>query len=346
VTDEPDPVPTTSSTTTMITTTRSTTTTTSTRPTTTSTSTRPTTTSTTTTPAPTPTNEPQMPGIHPDCSQFYKIKSGDQCDTIASAHGITSAQLRSWNTEINDSCSNLWLDYFICVRVPGVTPITTTTSTSTTAAPAPTNEPQMPGIIGTCNRFYKIQSGDQCATIASRNGISVAQLRSWNSEINAACSNLWLDYYICVGVPGVNPTPTVPTTTTPAPTPTNSPQLPGAAGNCNAWYKIRSGDSCDVIAARNKITVNQFKSFNSHINSSCNNLWVDYYACVGVPGMATPMPNIVSNCSRFYQVVSGGTCEVIANKQYITVANFKKWNPFLNSNCSNLWASALVCTNA
>ena len=42
--------------------------------------------------------------------------------------------------------------------------------------------------LGTCNRFYKIQ----CAP-ASRNGINVAQLRSWNSEINTACSNLWLD---------------------------------------------------------------------------------------------------------------------------------------------------------
>ncbi|KAL2125946.1 hypothetical protein VTI74DRAFT_2157 [Chaetomium olivicolor] len=278
-----------------------------------------------------------MPGIAENCDRFYKIRSGDQCDTIAASNGITVAQLRSWNTEINAACSNLWLDYYICTHVPGaVAPSTTTT------APTPSNSPTMPGIAPNCDRFYRIKSGDQCDTIAASNGITVAQLRSWNTEINAACSNLWLDYYICTHVPGS----VLPSTTSTAPAPSNSPALPGAVSNCNKWYKIASGDTCEKIAAKNTITVAQFRSWNTQINTSCNNLWLDYYACVGVPGAATPMPDIVSNCSRYYLVVSGDGCDSIAQKNGITVANFRRWNPYINSACTNLWANALVCTNA
>lgn len=60
-----------------------------------------TTTATTTTTA--PSNSPTMPGIVANCDGFYKITSGDLCDTIARAHGITTGQLLSWNSGINDS---------------------------------------------------------------------------------------------------------------------------------------------------------------------------------------------------------------------------------------------------
>ncbi|OLN96712.1 LysM domain-containing protein-like protein 4 [Colletotrichum chlorophyti] len=303
--------------------------------------------STTTAAATGPTVSPVMPGAAANCDRYYKIQSGDSCDVVASKNGITVAQLRSWNTDINAGCSNLWLDYYVCTRIPdSTTPTTTAKTTTTTAAAAgPTVSPVMPGVVANCDRYYKVQSGDSCDAIAQKNGITVAQLKTWNTDINAGCSNLWLDYYICTRVPGaVTPTTTAKTTT--APGPTNTPQLPGAVGNCNMWYKIASGDTCDNVAAKNKITVAMLRSYNTQINSSCNNLLKDYYACVGIPGAATPMPGIVSNCSRFYKVASGDSCDVIASKAGITVANFRKWNSQINSGCSNLWLDALVCTNA
>lgn len=217
---------------------------------------------TSTTAAPAPSNSPAMPGIVDDCDSFYKVQSGDQCDSIAQKHSISVAQFRAWNTEINASCSNLWADYYVCVRVPGAT----TPPTTTTTGPAPSNSPLMPGVVASCNRFYKVQSGDGCDVIAQKNGITTAQLRSWNAEINASCTNLWADYYICTGVPGAVTNP--PTTTTSAPSPSNSPALPGAVSDCNKWYKIASGDGCDNVAAKNTITVAQLRSFNTQINSS------------------------------------------------------------------------------
>jgi LysM repeat protein len=200
-----------------------------------------------------------MPGIAPNCDRFYMIKSGDQCDSIAASAGISVAQLKSWNTEINASCSNLWLDYYICTHVPGAV-LPTTTST----APTPSNSPPMPGVDPKCSRFHKIKSGDQCDSIAASAGISVAQLKSWNTAIDATCSNLWLDYYVCTLVPGA----VLPTTTSTAPTPSNSPTMPGAASNCNKWHKIASGNTCETIAAKNTITVAQFRKWNTQINTS------------------------------------------------------------------------------
>lgn len=218
-------------------------------------------TTTTTTSAAEPEVTPIMPGAAENCNRYYKIRSGDTCDAVASRNGITVSQLKSWNTEINDSCSNLWLDYYVCTGISGAT---APPSTTTSGPPESTVSPIMPGADANCDRYYKIESGDTCDAVASKNGITVAQLKTWNTEINAACSNLWLDYYVCTRVPGAS----VPPTSTAPPTPSNSPQLPGAVSNCNKWYKISSGDTCDNVAAKNQITVAMLRSYNTQINAS------------------------------------------------------------------------------
>lgn len=223
-------------------------------------------TTTTTTSAADPGVSPIMPGATDNCNRYHKIQSGDTCDAVASKNGITVAQLKSWNTEINDSCSNLWLDYYVCTLVPGATAPTTTT---TTGPPELTVSPVMPGADANCNCYYKIQSGDTCDAVASKSGITVAQLKTWNTEINTSCSNLWLDYYVCTCVPGVD----VPPTSTASPTPSSSPPLPGAVSNRNKWYKISSGDTCDTVAAKNQITVAMLRSYNTQINSSTFTTW-------------------------------------------------------------------------
>ncbi|KAJ5245095.1 hypothetical protein N7489_005191 [Penicillium chrysogenum] len=48
---------------------------------------------------------------------------------------------------------------------------TTTTQSPTTTETAPSNSPTMPGIVGSCDGFHKVSSGDQCNTIATKYGI-------------------------------------------------------------------------------------------------------------------------------------------------------------------------------
>lgn len=101
------------------------------------------------------------------------------------------------------ACSNLWLDYYVCVHTPGAAAPPTTITTTTSKAPEPTNsgpQPQMPGIVSNCKKFYKVKSGDGCDAIAKANNISPAQFHAYNTFVDSKCTNLWLDYYVCTGV--------------------------------------------------------------------------------------------------------------------------------------------------
>ncbi|KAJ5791794.1 uncharacterized protein N7518_008805, partial [Penicillium psychrosexuale] len=121
-------------------------------------------------------------GIPPNCDGFHLIASGDQCDTIEAKYGITDAQFKAWNPSIDS------------LHIPG--------ATTTTSTPQPTStgtQPQMPGIASNCKTFYKVKS-DNCYTINTAAGITLAQFRSWNSQIDASCTNLWVDYYVCIGL--------------------------------------------------------------------------------------------------------------------------------------------------
>ncbi|KAJ5986039.1 hypothetical protein N7451_010404 [Penicillium sp. IBT 35674x] len=79
----------------------------------------PTTTAVTTTSAgngvTTPT--PIQPGMVSNCNKFHDVVSGDGCQTIANAAGITLTQFETWNTEVGSSCSILWLGYYVCIGI-------------------------------------------------------------------------------------------------------------------------------------------------------------------------------------------------------------------------------------
>ncbi|WEW59001.1 hypothetical protein PRK78_004469 [Emydomyces testavorans] len=169
----------------------------STAPMTTSKSAIPPTTSTQTTTVATPSGPPSptQPGIAKDCDKFHLVSSGDTCITIETRYGISASQFMMWNPFINAACSNLWLDYYVCVHTPGATTVVPSPT------PTPTGpQPQMPGIVENCKKFYLVKSGDSCYTIGMATGVSLSQLRMWNKNISPSCDNLWLGYYICVGV--------------------------------------------------------------------------------------------------------------------------------------------------
>lgn len=92
------------------------------------------------------------------------------------------------------ACDNLYLGYCVCVGVPGATTTTSPTATSTGATP------KMASIVSNCNKYYLVQSGDGCTAIEAVNGIIQAQFLSLNPAVDSNCDNLWLGYYLCVGV--------------------------------------------------------------------------------------------------------------------------------------------------
>ncbi|KAL5360967.1 hypothetical protein BJX96DRAFT_175789 [Aspergillus floccosus] len=324
---------------TTLTTTTTTMTTTTKPPTTTTTMTTKKTTTTTSATGPTPT----MPGIADNCDGFYKISSGDLCDTIAQRHGITVAQLRSWNSEIDAGCSNLWLGYYICVHVAGTPTTSSTTVTTTTSAGITGLTPQQPGIIETCNKYHLVESGDGCASIATKYGISLANFYHWNPSVGSSCGALWLGYYVCVGTTTSQPTTTTTTTTTTGSGP--SPTQSGMIQTCTKYHKAQADDTCDVIIHDKYPYINSlplFVRWNPAVGSTCSNLLTGYYYCVATE-LHQPMPGIVDNCQRYYQVKDGDTCWTIQQQWGITAAQFNRWNPLVGSTCSSLWVRYFVC---
>lgn len=63
-------------------------------------------------------------------------------------------------------------------------------------------------------------------------------------------------------------------------------------------------------------------------------------------GIATPTPTqsgMVSNCNKFYFVVSGDGCYDIAASYGISLANFYAWNPAVGTSCATLYPDFYVC---
>ncbi|PGH05049.1 hypothetical protein GX51_03146 [Blastomyces parvus] len=63
------------------------------------------------------------------------------------------------------------------------------------ATPSP---PVHPGAIGDCGQYYHVVAGDTCGSIASNLGISIYDIKRFNTVLDRACSNLLADHIICV----------------------------------------------------------------------------------------------------------------------------------------------------
>lgn len=240
-----------------------------------------------------PTPTPYETGMVDDCDAFHYVVDGDTCASIASAAGITTTQLETWNPNVGSSCSGLWLDYYVCVSIVGSTASTTTSQTATTlvtststgnAVTTPT--PYESDMVSNCDEFYYVVDGDTCASIASAAGISLTDFYTWNPLVESDCSGLWLNYYVCVGIIGgaTSTTASISGTTTSngngVTTPT--PYETGMVDGCTEFYLVVDGDGCTSIADAADITVTELETWNPTIGSDCSGLWLGYYVCIGV----------------------------------------------------------------
>lgn len=213
-----------------------------------------------------------MDGSVNNCDSFYKIKSGDLCEPIATSHGASLAQFLQWNPKVGGKeCTNLLLDTYVCVSIIGVTP----TKGNGISTPTPTQ----PGMVSNCDAFYKVQSGDLCEPIAKKHGASLAQFLQWNPQVGGTqCNKLQLNTYVCVSVIGVDPTPTQPGNGVATPTPYQD----GMTKSCKSFHYIASGQNCDYITKRYNIPMDKFINWNPAAKRDCTGLFAKTYCCVAV----------------------------------------------------------------
>ena len=141
------------------------------------------------------------------------------------------------------------------------------------------------GMVGNCDAFYLVVSGDDCTKIAAAKGITLAQFYAWNTGLQNSCQLLWVDTYFCVSIIGVNPTFTTatrPTTTIGNGIATPTPIQTGMVSNCNKFYKTVTGDAnCESVAKKNSVSTSNFISWNPAVGYNCANMWLDTWYCVG-----------------------------------------------------------------
>ncbi|KAL4946596.1 hypothetical protein BDV06DRAFT_218311 [Aspergillus oleicola] len=135
-------------------------------------------------------------GTTRNCGEYYQVRRGDYCDTIADRFSIDLQLFEDINPSINDECTNLVPGLYYCVlptRDWNATTTATITATYTTA-PAPTTS----GTTDQCYEWYVVRPGDTCDLISASYGISVADIRLWNPSVNLECSNLRSGRAYCV----------------------------------------------------------------------------------------------------------------------------------------------------
>ncbi|KAB8227370.1 uncharacterized protein BDW43DRAFT_247217 [Aspergillus alliaceus] len=289
-------------------------------------------------------------GTVSNCNCFTSIDGYDAgdytCDDMASAYGVTLAELLAWNAWLSGDCDtalfanlNNTASRAVCIGVGSKSAVTTTastrsrTATRTTATVGPTQT----GVVSGCHLFHTVIDGEDCLSIEREYGITLAQFYQWNPSIGSACNNLWLGYAYCVKGPGSS------TTATSSIVSPNGPTQTGTAPNCDHYYTVVNGDSCDHIETTYGISFAQLYEWNPMIGSNCQTLRVGYSVCVAVSATVPTQPGTTSDCNRYYTVVSGDSCSHIETMYGITFAQLYGWNPAIGSDCQTLGVGYAVC---
>ena len=109
----------------------------------------------------------------PSPSKKYTVKSGDTCDAIARANGVSLEDLLKVNRTIESGCTNIHAGDVL--TIPSVL-------ASPTAGPVlgtgPTPKPS--------GKEYKVVSGDSCDAIARSYGVKLQDLIALN-KLDASC---------------------------------------------------------------------------------------------------------------------------------------------------------------
>ncbi|PVI08691.1 carbohydrate-binding module family 50 protein [Periconia macrospinosa] len=272
--------------------------------------------------APVPDNAQSQSNKH--CGKWYLTQEGDLCDSISMAFGITVKDFYFLNPQVDDKCSNLWLETSYCVKPVGniATYSGYPVSTPPTVFPKPTPEPTKPytpvgtqplsaiasGTADDCEYYqnafeswlgdvidnFDLSEANSCNSWAAGVGITVEQLLAWNPSLSKDSCTLQAGKSYCIYKDeGSSSSPTAtPTQSEPSKTTGGSTPKPTSSGS--------------------------------------------------VPPPAETQAGVISSCKKWYVVAEGDGCWGIANEAGIELSDFYKWNPGVKE-CAELWPSYAVC---
>jgi hypothetical protein len=218
--------------------------------------------------------------------------------------------------------------------------------------------------------FYDtaVDSTYTCAYFEENWGLTHAEFVDYNPSVGSDCSGIKVGYSYCVEVNNGLPRPTTTSKTSSAVATTTgsakpSPTQDGLVSTCTRFYLAVSGDTCQKIVDSfgGTFTIADFYAWNPAVGTSCASLFLGYYYCVGIPGTSTTVPvtttttavatgpsptqtGITSDCKRYYQAVSGDTCQKIVDSYgTFTLSQFYAWNPAVGTSCASLFLGYYYC---
>ncbi|EWG47506.1 hypothetical protein FVEG_07588 [Fusarium verticillioides 7600] len=327
------------------------------------------------------------------CSWWLDYDDEVSCDSILEDYHITSDDLQRWNPSIKDDCKGMTVGRSYCVEATSaVEPEPKPESKPSTAKPSSKPSPTQPsngeplekpflatiwlmrmhtgiktpdalqlGIVSNCEKFYMVKSGEGCATVASKNGIILAEFYKWNTKVGSACTALYADAYACVSVIGHNAATPVQTSKPSNVIKTPSPIQDGTTKDCEKFHFVKSTTTCASIEEYYNLPFTTFKSWNPAVGNKCQSLLANYWVCVKAKGwkpstptkpskpangIETPamiQPGMTTSCNKFHEVKKTTTCASIQEYYKITMEQISKWNPAVGSKCTALWAGYSVC---
>lgn len=170
----------------------------------------------------------------------YRVKSGDYLGRIASRHRCSVAQIKRWN---GLRSNNIRVGQRLVIYKGGG-PSSSSSSASTSSSSAASGS-QSPAPTGT----YTVKSGDTLSGIATRHGVTVAQLKQWN---NLTSNNIKIGQKLKLN----------------SSSSASSSQSTSSAAGEYTTYTVKSGDSFYVIAKNYPgVSAQDIMDFNG-LNSS------------------------------------------------------------------------------
>ncbi|KAG9099051.1 hypothetical protein FS749_002248 [Ceratobasidium sp. UAMH 11750] len=301
------------------------------------------------------------------CTKAYTVKSGDNCQAIASSNSISYYQLTYLNPTM--SCTALSIGQSLCLTASqyNCQPVYTVKSGDTCSAIATANGTTVNQIIANnpnlgsscatsvglsicikssattttattssaaptstaCTRLTTVQSGDTCDTVGARAGISRYWLGVLNPTINSACSNIQSGQALC---------------------------MDSAQHNCGSVYQITGKEGGQAIADSLKLTVAGMVSLNPNINSGCTNIYVNisrYLSTICAVFYGTVYKKLyvrhqdLSEHQALHepgimQLYQGTPVTTSPQKNSLTSLQLKSLNPSLN--CNTLGVGNSLCS--
>ena len=117
----------------------------------------------------------------------------------------------------------------------------------------------LPG--NTQNVYYRVRKGDNLSAIARKNGVTVAQIKSWNG---LRTSNISVGKRLIVKKRQVKKLESTVTNLSELAAKVNSPN----SHTVNEYYRVRKGDNLGGIARNHGITLAQLKSWNNLLGNN------------------------------------------------------------------------------